>query len=71
MAVPYRCREDRGDPIPGSILIREFCKECKEPMRVVHLAEKEEDRPLCSECSFIKPPPSGTRQVYRQQIKKH
>ena len=26
--------EKRGDPIPGSRLVRDFCAKCKEPIRV-------------------------------------
>lgn len=26
--------EKRGDPIPGSLLVRDFCKGCGEPIRV-------------------------------------
>ena len=63
--------EERGEPIAGSNLVREFCKERKQPMRVAYIAKKEEDRPLCLDCLCIRLPPSGTGQVYRQQVKRH
>lgn len=37
----------RGDTIPGSRMIREFCGCCGEPMRVFELKGK----PCCSDCS--------------------
>lgn len=40
----------RGDPIPGSILYRDFCRECGEPMRVDRTTARKKHSPCCERC---------------------
>ena len=40
----------RGDPIPGSILYRDFCRECGEPMRVDLTTARKKHSPCCERC---------------------
>ena len=38
--------EERGDPIPGSKFLRDFCAECEEPIRVTSISTQN----YCHEC---------------------
>lgn len=48
--------ERRGDPIPGSALVRDFCAGCQEPIRVPREAVVPKRRNYCRAC--IPPAPS-------------
>ncbi len=58
-----------GRPLGGG-LVRDFCCECGEPMRVDHLVAAEGRRVWhwCEKCDPGKPPPSNLHLTYRQAI---
>lgn len=41
-------RDDRGEPIPGSRYVKEYCRECDQPMRVT--PDRAGQNPRCDDC---------------------
>lgn len=61
--------ENRGQSIPGSCLVRDFCLECGEPMRVTEDHIKSHRDTYCERCQPHKAHPKAESLTARQCFK--